>query len=152
MVYTGRVKPANKIVAAGNPLVQELEVETVTNMYPGRLVKKGTGDHDVVVTSATNGSFTGWLGYEHTAPAYRPSTVDTIYVAVDEAAVLNGGGFVIVARLASGQNVAKDAPLTSAAAGELTAATIGTHHVVCFAEETVDASGGALDIMVRSVI
>ncbi|NIA09257.1 MAG: hypothetical protein GWP10_05860, partial [Nitrospiraceae bacterium] len=87
MVYTGHVKPVNKIVAAGTPLVQELEVEVATNMYAGRLVEKGTGDHDVVVSTSTDGdAVVGWLGYEQTAPVFRPSTPDTIYAAGDEAA------------------------------------------------------------------
>ena len=153
MVYTGHVKPINKIVAAGKPLVQELEVEVATTMYPGRLVKRGTGDHDVVVSDSTDGGdIVGWLGYEQTAPVFRPSTPDTIYVAADKAAVLNGGGFIIVASLASGQNVTKDDELIGVAAGEVSAATIGSHNVVCFAEESVDASLAAKDIMVRSVI
>lgn len=152
MVYTGLVKPVNKIVAAGEPLVQELKVEAATNMYPGRMVKGGTADDDVVVTSATNGDFVGFLGFEQTAPSMRPSTPDTIYVIGDKAAVLNGGGFVIVGRLASGQSVGKGDPLAAAADGELTAATIGTHTVVAYAAETVNATSAAADIMVRSVI
>ena len=153
MVYTGHVKPVNKIIAAGKPLVQELEVEVATTMYPGRLVKRGTGDHDIVVSDSTDGGdIVGWLGYEQTAPVFRPSTPDTIYVVEDKAAVLNGGGFIIVASLASGQNVTKDDELTSAADGELVAATIGTNKVIAYAEESVDASAAAADIMVRSVI
>jgi len=153
MAYTGHIKPINKIVAAGTPLVQELKVETATNMYPGRLVEKGTGDDDVVVSTSTDGdAIVGWLGYEQTAPVFRPSTPDTIYEADDMAAVLNGGGFIIVARLANGSSVAKGEALTSAAAGEVVSATIGTNQVIAYAEETVNASGGAADIMVRSVI
>lgn len=153
MAYTGHIKPINTIVAAGTPLVQELKVENATTMYPGRLVKSGTADDDVVVSDSTDGGdIVGWLGYEQTAPVYRPSTPDTIYVVNDQAAVLNGGGFVIVASLASGQNVTKDAELTSAAAGELVAATIGTNKVIAYAEESVNATSAAADIMVRSVI
>lgn len=153
MVYTGHIKPVHKIIAAGKPLVQELKVENATNMYPGRLVKKGTADDDVVVSDGTDGGdIVGFLGYEQTAPVFRPSTVDTIYVINDQAAVLNGGGFVIVARLASGQTITKDDELTGAADGEVTAATIGTNKVIAYAEESVDAAGSALDIMVRSVI
>lgn len=152
MVYTGQIKPINKIVAAGTPLVQELKVESATNMYPGRLVKKGTADDDVVISDSTTGAaIVGWLGYEHTAPVYRPATPDTIYEAGAQAAVINGP-MVIVALLANGQNVAKGAELTAAADGELTAATIGTHRVVAYAEESVNAGAGAADIMVRSVL
>jgi hypothetical protein len=149
-VYSGFRKPNNKIVVAGEPLVQELKVETATNMYPGRLVKKGTNDDDIVVAGATDTPI-GWLGYEHAHPDYRPNTPDTAYSANDRAPVLNGD-IIIVGRLASGQNVAKGALLTVAANGELTAATIGTHQVYAIAMESVDASGGAADIMVKSLI
>jgi len=175
MAYTGFKKPNNKIVAAGEPLVQELKVETATNMYPGRLVKKGTNDDDIVVNTAS-GMPVGWLGYEQTNPQYKPANVDTAYAANDYAAVLNGGGFVIVGRLASGESVNKGDLLVPAANGELqeadtleiasgsttvtsTAANgdIITGHygdapVVAVAEETVDASAAAKDIMVRSLI
>ncbi len=149
MAYTGFKKPNNKIVAAGEPLVQELKVETATNMYPGRLVKKGTNDDDIVVNTA-NGAAVGWLGYEQTNPQYKPANVDTAYSAGDYVAVLNGGGFVIVGRLASGQSVDKGDKLEAAANGELTALSSGT--MVAIAEETVDASAAAKDIMVRSLI
>lgn len=153
MVYTGHIKPNNKIVAAGTPLVQELKVETNTTMYPGRLVKKGTGDDEIVVSTDTTGvASIGWLGYEQTAPIYRPETVDTMYAADDMVAVLNGGGFVIVASLAAGQSVNKEDALTSTAAGELKAITATTDEAVAYAEETVNATGAAADIMVRSVI
>ncbi len=94
--------------------------------------------------------------------------------------MLAGGNFVIVASLANGQNVTKGARLCAAAAGELTAATAITATVptgtttvastsaqpamtmagglptkgivVAIAEESVDASAAAADIMVRSLI
>lgn len=157
MAYSGYVKPTNKIIVAGKPLVQELKVETATNMYPGRLVTKGTNDDDVIVNTAST-AVIGWLGYEQiTNPGFQPDTVDTIYTVNAQAPVLNGGGFVIVGRLASGQSVAKDAKLIGTAAGELTAATndtldASTNYIVAIAEETVNASGAAADIMVRSLI
>ena len=158
---------------------QTLKVENATNMYPGRLVKKGTNDDDIVVNTAA-GNAVGWLGYEQTTKKHRPATVDTIYLINAQAVILNGGGFVIVARLASGESVAKGAPLVDAANGELKAASAGTVTIAsgsttvlsdkaqpdeavvgsygdqgpvkAYAEETVDASGGAKDIMVRSLI
>jgi len=177
MAYTGFTKPTNRIIGAGKPLVQELKIETATSMYAGRLVKKGTNDDDIVVNTANNSSPIGWLGWEQANPAFRPSTVDTIYVTDAMAPVVSGGGFTIVARLASGQSVVKGAPLVAAASGELTAATITSvatgattvtssaangaiitgsmlpqGPIVGYAEETVDASGAAADILVRSVI
>lgn len=176
MAYSGVVKPTNKIVAGGTPLVQELKVETATNMYPGRLVKRGTNDDDIVVNTE-GGNALGWLGYEQTNPVFMPTDVDTIYAQNDMVAVLNGGHFYVVGRLASGQNVTKGTPLVGAANGELAAAvgltvatgatqvtssaangaiisgTLGTQGiVVAIAEQSVDASGGSADIVVRSLI
>ena len=172
-------KPTNQILVAGYPLVQILKVEVATNVYPGRLVKKGTGDDDIIVNTAA-GACIGWAGYERTIKKHRPATVDTIYAAGAQIAVLAGGNFVIVASLASGQSVAKGARLVAGANGELIAATAltvtvpaGTTTVtstaaqpdlveagglppqgivVAIAEETVDASAAAKDIMVRSLI
>ena len=157
MAYSGYVKPTNKIVVAGKPLVQELKVETATNMYPGRLVTKGTNDDDIIVNTAST-AVIGWLGYEQiTNPGFQPDTVDSIYIINAQAPVLNGGGFVIVGRLASGQSVAKDAKLKATAAGELTAIgaedlDASSNFVVATAEETVNASGAAADIIVKSMI
>ena len=78
MANLGLRKPTNKIVAAGKPLVQELNVETATNVYPGRLVKKGTNDNDIVVCGAGENCI-GWAGYEQVTNAgYMPTDVDTI--------------------------------------------------------------------------
>lgn len=172
-------KPTNKIIVAGQPLTQILKVETATNVYPGRLLVRGTADDDAVVGTA-NGAVIGWAGYENTIKLHRPATVDTIYLINAQIAVEHGGGFVIVGRLASGQNVTKGARLSAAANGELTASTAITATVpsgstavtstsatpamtmagglptqgivVAIAEESVDASGAAADIMVRSLI
>ena len=117
--YTGIQKPTNKIVAsaARPPMIQELKVEAATNMYPGRLVKPGTNNDDMVVGDASKAI--GWLGFEDTAPAYRPSTVDTIQVINDQAAMLNGGGFNPVGSLATPCVVTRGDPLANWAAGQL---------------------------------
>lgn len=156
MVYMGVEKPTNKIIAGGEPLKQELKVETATNMYPGRLVTKGTNPDDIIVCTAATPAI-GWLGYEQTNPVFRPDTVDTIYAANAQAAVHNGGHFYVVASLAQGQNVTKDAKLIAAAAGQVTAATndtldASTNDIIAIAEQSVDASSAAADIVVRSLI
>lgn len=150
---SGVVKPTNKIVAGGNPLVQELKVEIATNMYPGRLVMKGTNDDDIVVNTAA-GAAIGWLGYEQANPVFMPADVDTNYVQNDMAPVLYGGGFLIVGRLASGQNVTKGTRLVAAANGELAAATSLPDEgiVVAIAHQSMDASSAAADIVVLSLI
>lgn len=177
---TAMVKPTNKIVLDSKGLhVQTKKVETATNVYPGRLVERGTNDDDVVVGTA-NGAVIGWAGYLNTAKKYRPATVDTIYLINDQIGVINGPGIILNARLANGQNVTKGARLSAAANGELTASTAITATVpaggtavtstsaqpamtmagglqtqgivVAIAEESVNAGAGAADILVRSLI
>lgn len=168
-------KPSGRIVAVGDPLVDELKVETATNMYPGRLVKKGTNDDDIVVCDAS-GKPVGWLGWEQAAGPYRPSTIATAYGADDWAPVLYGGHFVIKAKLANGENVSKGAFLVPAANGQVKEASafevdsggtsvtssaangaiisgeVGDNIIVGIAMESVDASSGAKDILVLSLI
>jgi len=151
-------KPVNKIVVAGEPLKQTLKITTVANMYPGRLVKKGSTDGDIQVCAATTDHAIGFLGYEHTIKKHRPATVDTIYLVNAQVAVLNGGHFVIVARLLSGQTIVKGQRLTGAAAGTLTANTEGGTEYWAVAEESVTSActgtgcDGTADIMVRSIL
>ncbi len=167
-------KPTNKIVVAGEPLVQIMEVETAgTNMLPGRLVVKGTGDHDAAAAGAPAikawVKVIGWLGYEHTIKKHRPATVDTVYATAAQAAVLSGGGFVIVASLPAGQTIVKGDKLIPAANGQLVIlpnfdlnATFNNAEVelelaeaksiVAIAEESVTSGGASADIMVRSLI
>jgi len=174
--------PTNKVLVQGEPLTDDKLIETVTSMYPGRLVTAGTSDHQIVVNTANNPPL-GWLGYDGAAAGVKPDTVDTIYTAV-VAPILYGGGFTINGRLANGQNVSIGDLLCPAASGELTAATtlVGTvtiasgstavlsdkvqpdesvvfggalptqGMVVAQAMESVNASGGAADIMVKSLI
>ena len=150
MTYTGVQRPTNKIVAGGNPLSQELRIETVANMYAGRLVKAGSSVDEIVVNdAATNTTVLGWLGYEQTAPYYRPDTPTTIYVIEDQAAVLNGGGFVILADAVGA--TPKGTPLTGAADGKITAmalADMSTNIHVGYAEDA-SANGKTLE---RSLI
>jgi hypothetical protein len=143
--------PTGRIIDQGTPLVDHYKIKTVANMYPGRLVTMDTTDNQIKVCTAATKPL-GVLGYQDTNENFRPDTVDTIYEVNDFAAVLFGGGFTYVGRLASGQNVAAGEYLTAAADGELTAATVGTDDVVAVARESVDASGAAADILVASRI
>jgi len=174
MTY-GLVKPTNAILVQGKPFVQELKIETATNCYPGRLVITGTNDDDVVVCGAAGIAF-GWLGYEQADANFMPTNVDTIYTVNHMAPVLYGGNFVIVGHLANGESVKKGDRLTAGASGELIKAVASTVTagatpvtgsaatgtisggiplggiVVAIALETVNASTGAADIMVKSMI
>jgi hypothetical protein len=150
-----QVKPANKICwDTTNLHVQTKVVETVLNMYPGRLVARGTGDHDVLACGAA-GHALGWLGYEQTDKKNRPATVDTIYLVNANAAIINGAGIGVVGCLAPGCTVTKGERLTMTTLGQLTPAVIGTDDVVAIAEESITTTGAVADyedIMVRSVI
>jgi len=124
MSYLGIQKPTNRIVAAGEPIVIQQNVETATNMYPGRLVIKGTNDNDIAVCGAA-GISTGWLGYEQVGTG-MPTTIDTIYAAGAQAPVLMGGGFVVVGYLAQSQTIVKGDRLVAAAGGMVSKAAAAT--------------------------
>lgn len=108
-------QPDNAIIVSGEPKVQSLLIETVTEMYPGRLVKRGTADHQIVVNTA-GGAAIGVLGYEHCQKKDRPATRATIYTAV-RAPVLSGAGTVVMLYLAQSQTVVKGDKLVGAASG-----------------------------------
>lgn len=178
MADVGYQKPTNAMLVAGNPLIQTAKVEVADNMYPGRLVIQGTSDDDVSVAGvfAVNSMAVGWLGYEQTTKKHRPATVDTIYLVNAQVAVLNGGGFVIVAALAASQGTLKkgdalvmgaDGTLVKAAvitiaasgSGNITdgqtpgAGSLGdAGPIVAYAEETIANVAAITAIMVRSVI
>ena len=125
MVYTGYVKPTNKIVAAGKPPIkEEFKIETIANMYAGRLVKKGTNQDDIAVGGI--GDAYGWLGFEHTRQDYRPADVDTIYKVNDYAMVLKGGGFAPVASLAASFKVTKGDKVANWLNGEVMGPVVPT--------------------------
>lgn len=119
MTQTGYNTPSNKIIMGGNPLVQELKVETATTCYPGRLVTKGTNDDDVVVGDGV-GAPIGWLGYEQ-AGVFMPDSITTLYDANAQAPVLSGAGNLIYmpSGLAAGTVAAKRDPLLSWAGGQV---------------------------------
>ena len=120
----GFTEPSNAIVVAGNPLIEELKVETAANCQPGHLVKKGTNDDDIVVCGAGEMPV-GVLGYEQARPDFKPATRSTDYAAGDWAPVLHRPGVVLL-RLADGHTVNKGDPLVSAANGEVALASAMT--------------------------
>ena len=149
MSYMSMIRPTNGIVAAGKPpIVTEARVVNATSMYAGRLVKKGTDVDDIQVASDVSGNMEGWLGFEHTAPAYRPSTPGTIYVVDDKASVLKGGGFVILTA-ATGALAAPGLKVKWASGGGVTAATAADEAWIV--GETEDASANS-KVLVRSLI
>lgn len=154
----GLIKPNNKIVAYGTPKIEiERNVGTATEMYPGRVVIKGSTDYDVVVATANAVAPIGWLGYETCNPNYKPAdTTSATYAVGDKVPVLGGGGFIIVGTLATSQTIVKGDQLVCAANGQLakkdTAAATNDYPVVAIAEESVTTTASTAPIMVRSLI
>ncbi len=171
------IPSGRKVVIAGNPVIEELNVEVTTNVKPGRLVKKGTDADDIVAMAAVTDKPAGWVGWdgEGVHPSVSPATRDTAYAADKKAPIWYGPGTIGVAKLAAGQNVTKDTPLVPASGSpyELAAAatmsnteTGSTSHVtatpagsfpaggmiVALAKENCDASAAAKDIVIESLI
>jgi hypothetical protein len=151
-------------------------IETATNCYPGRLVKKGTADKDLVVATAGCNP-AGWLGYEQAAPTEKPASMASAYAANSLPPLLSGGGFVILATLSTSQTIAKDDALvadddgcvkkatalgivsgatsvTSAAANGTTtiSGSVGSERIVGYADESVTTTSATKTIAVRSLI
>ena len=151
------VRPSNKILVGGTPLSEELLTEGAS-VKPGLFVKKGTGDHQVGLAGDKARNVLGVVDYDARYP------IADAFPDKHPVRVLKGN-IVVVCTLKSGQNVAKGARLMAAANGELQEITTqvvdesGTGSytlyfdlLVGYAEESVDASGGAKPIMVRLVI
>jgi hypothetical protein len=166
------VRPTNKVLVGGAPIVDELVTEGTT--CKARLfVKKGTADHQVTLAADGEKKPLGILDREKDIP------IDNTFPDKQSVRVMKAPA-VVVGILASGNNVAKGAALICAADGKLKAAAdisvsvpsgsttvtstaaqpdlteIGSIPpygvIVAFAEESVDASGGDKPIMVRLVI
>ena len=166
------IKPTNKILIGGTPLVEELVTEGTT-CKPGLFVKKGTADHQVQL--AGDGAKNP-LGVLDADPRYP---IANAFPDKHPVQVMKGP-IVVVATLLTGNNVTKGQALICAANGKLKAAAdiavqvpSGTTTVtstaaqpdlteigsippygviVAFAEESVDASAEDKPIMVRLVI
>jgi hypothetical protein len=166
------VKPSNKILVGGTPIVEELITEG-TSCKPGLFVKKGTADHQVMLAGDGEQKPLGVLDADPRYPITQ-AFPDKHPVRVLKAPA------VVVATLASGNNVVKGAPLVCAANGKLKAAAtisvivpsgstqvtsnaaqpdlqeIGSippyGPIVAYAEESVDASAADKSIIVRLVI
>lgn len=145
-------KPANKILVAGQPIIEECVAENTggsDDVKPGMVAIKGTGDHQVKYAGAAAVNAVGVVDYN-----FRYKITDA-YPEGDPARILKGD-FVWVGTLANGQSVSKGDKLICAANGELqaypgTPAAGDEEKIVAVAEETVDASGGAKSIMARWV-
>jgi len=171
----GYEKPSGpQVIVAGNPLTQELKVENATNMYPRRLVKKGTTDAHIVVCTA-GATPLGVLGFEAANKKHQPATIDTAYAQNAMAPVHNGQ--IIVTLVLSTDSVVKGDALVTGNDGKVRKAasiavavpsgstTVTSNAaqpdlteagslppggpIVAHAEESQDASGGDKLILAR---
>lgn len=91
------IEPTNKIIIAGTPDRRIYDVAgTVTEMKPGRLVKKGSTDSDIIIGDI-DGPNIGFLGYEDGFGPDKPATITTAYALAAKADVLSGPGVILVA-------------------------------------------------------
>lgn len=93
MAYSGVNPPNNLIAFGGAPSIQELKIETATNMYPGRFVIKGTNDDDIKVADGITQPI-GVLGYEQCNPVFKPDSITGIYTVNYMAPVLKGQTYI----------------------------------------------------------
>jgi len=100
------------------PVIQKVNLGEIANCYAGRLLTLEATDYDRKVCSGVLPP-TGWLGYEHGAPQYRPAALTTIYVLDDKAPEYKGGGFVVKGKLAKGCSVAKGQLVANWADGQV---------------------------------
>lgn len=84
MCPQGLIQPNNAILYAGTPVIQEMEVLTATEMYPGRLVETDTNEWSIKVGQSNSVVILGVLDVE---PTERRAT---IYGVGDQARVLRG--------------------------------------------------------------
>lgn len=122
MAYNGynMSGPANKVIVAGDPLIQELKVETATNVYPSRLVTKGTNDGDIVVGDGISAPM-GFAGYEYCNPVFRPDSITSLYAAGAKIPVFSGADciFKMFSGLAAGTVAKKKDLLLSWSNGQV---------------------------------
>ena len=146
----GQVQPNNKIVVdSTNCHHQTKKVETVTDVYPGRLVITGTGDDDVIC-GTSGGAVYGWVGYNDVNKKYRPATISTIHLVNDQTDIVNGSGIIVLAWLLSGETTTKGCKVYPAAGGYV---QVGVYGSICgIAEESVASSDTTTRVLVRSTI
>jgi len=107
------VKPTNKILVGGTPLVDELVAEGTT-LKPGLFVRKGTGDHQAQL--AIDGD-TRPLGILDADPRYKLADA---FPDKHPVKALKGP-IVVVATLAASQSITKGQALVCAANGQVKA-------------------------------
>lgn len=127
MAQAGFKAPSNGVVLDPKNVrsTQFLDVKTETNVKPGRLVMTDTTDDQVKVATGALVAI-GFVGYEDTPAAFKPTTRDTAYVASDRIAVHSGHGYAVRAVLATSQTVAKGMKLGSGDSSGCLTRLVGT--------------------------
>ena len=106
----GLIQPTNSILYAGYPKYLEMEVETATNMYPGRLVITDTAEYQIQVATDNSVAVIGVLDVE-------PNELrETIYATGDQARVITGDCVVLV-KAHSGATIVVGSVVQAAADG-----------------------------------
>lgn len=106
------VQASNAILVGGNPIYEEYEVETATDMYPGRAVIAGTNPYQIKVGTDNDTTIIGVLDV-------KPDGKRTDqYSASDQARVIRGDAVVMMLK-ASGANIAKGGKVQCAGSGKI---------------------------------
>lgn len=137
------VRPSNKILVAGNPVVEECLGENTgasDDLKPGMLCIKGTGDHQVKYAGAAAVNVAGVADFD---PRYK------ITDAFPEGTSLRvlSGAIVVVLTLAASQTINKGDKLIAAANGQVqaypaTPAAGDEEKIVAVAKESVTTGAG----------
>lgn len=124
----GVVQPANAILYAGTPVTQEMEVKTIANLAPGRLVITDSNDWDIKVAGAAALTVLGVVdvmedvkltSMQSESASGAPTTT---YAAKDQVRVLRGD-IVVKLLVKSGETIAVGTKVEAAANGMIQAAT-----------------------------
>jgi len=152
----GLIQPANAILYAGQPVIQEMEVETVSEFCPGKLVIVDTEDYQCQVS--TNGSVIV-LGVADVPSDEKltdyitesaAGTVTTTFTAKDQIRVLRGD-IVVKLMALSGETIAVGTKLVSAANGLVKAgATAG--QVIGYSLESPTLTSSCKWVLVKLTI
>jgi hypothetical protein len=117
----GIVKPINQIVAAGDPLIVEMEVganATEAKMLPGRVVIFDDVDQTVKEAGAKITEEAGFI-------EVKPDKTKTDAPAVGDQIPIVVGECLAVLTLLANENVTRGDPLVSAADGKLAKQAVG---------------------------
>lgn len=111
---------------------------TVTEMKPGRLVKKGADDNHILICGADEDAI-GVLGYEDTPAKYQPATLTTAYAVGDHAAVHKKGG--LLGELSDAGGVNKGQALYVVADGKVSKVASTSKRVYAIADSSRTNAG-----------